>query len=153
MATTNKPEPVKATALAPGAYKELAGLLTEVPTGEDEDATERIIEQILGVESVDQLADAWSTADWADLVGKELVVDEVTKRPSEVGALGIFLVVKGHHVKTGEMVTLTTGATAAVAQLAKAHSLGAIPGLLVIPREVQTSTGNTVRRFDIVKPL
>jgi hypothetical protein len=53
------------------------------------------------------------------------------------GGLPFFLIVDAADLETGELVTITTGAVSVVAQLAKAHQLGQIPGWRVVPRQAE----------------
>lgn len=83
----------------------------------------------------DDLDAPWRSTGMEDLVNVPLLIQGIRKMPSDYpGGLPWFLVVDAAIIATGELVTFTTGAVSVVAQLAKAHALGAFPWR-VIPRQ------------------
>lgn len=108
-------------------------MLASVPEAGDS-GFERILEVIAQAQDVSDLDAAWRSRGMEDLAGIPLTVQGITKMPSDYqGGLPWFLVVDATVETTGEKVTVTTGAVNIVAQLVKAWSLGAIPGLRARP--------------------
>lgn len=102
-------------------------MATLVPS-EDGSGMERIIEQLLSAESWEQLSDPWESTNAEKLRGKRLRVDSLMRRPSQYrGGLGIFLIVKGVDLGTGEAIVWTTSAQAVIAQLVRAYAKGWLP--------------------------
>lgn len=89
-------------------------------------ATEDILGKILSATTWDELDRPWEASSVDDILGKQLHVTKVTRRPSTfAGGLGVFLVVHLRDAKTGEEYIKTTGSVAIVGQLARAYALGA----------------------------
>lgn len=102
-------------------------MATLVPS-EDGSGMERIIEQLLNAESWEDLSDPWESTNAEKLRGKRLRIDSLTRRPSQYpGGLGVFLVVKGVDLGTGEAIVWTTSAQAVIAQLVRAYAKGWLP--------------------------
>lgn len=102
-------------------------MATMVPS-EDGSGMERIVEQLLNAESWEQLSDPWESTNAEKLRGKRLRVDSLMRRPSTYpGGLGIFLIVKGVDLGTGEAIVWTTSSQAVIAQLVRAYARGWIP--------------------------
>lgn len=102
-------------------------MATLVPS-EDGSGMERIVEQLLSAESWEELSDPWEASNAEKLRGKRLRVDSIMRRPSQYrGGLGIFLVVKGVDLGTGEAIVWTTSSQAVIAQLVRAYAKKWIP--------------------------
>lgn len=92
---------------------------------EDGSGTENILRKILSAKTWDELDEPWETSDIDDILGKDLSVTKVTRRPSSyAGGLGVFLVVHLMDQKTGQEYVKTTGSVSVVAQFARAYALG-----------------------------
>lgn len=99
-----------------------------VVPSEDGSGMERIVAQLLSAESWEQLSDPWESTNAEQLRGKRLRIDSVMRRPSQYkGGLGIFLVVKGVNLGTGEAIVWTSSSAAIIAQLVRAYAKGWIP--------------------------
>lgn len=102
-------------------------MATLIPS-EDGSGMERIIEQLLNAESWEDLSDPWESTNAEKLRGKRLRIDSLTRRPSQYpGGLGVFLVVKGVDLGTGEAIVWTTSAQAVIAQLVRAYAKKWLP--------------------------
>ncbi len=145
-AVTQRPtgvvEPVRTTtdvAISPDTVAMFAQMAMAVPDAEGS-GSERILLAILGAKSWDELDDPWDSTKTDTLIGHNLVVREILRRPSSFAdGLGIFLVVKGTDLDEDEDVTFTTGSISVVAQLVKAYLLGAFP-LYVVLRQSERPT-------------
>jgi hypothetical protein len=94
----------------------------------DDNAMENILEQILGASSWEELADPWDTDNAEKLVGKTIRIDRVTRHPSDFsGGIGVFLVMHGVEMRTGEKIAAPVGSLAVMAQLVRAHTAGWLP--------------------------
>jgi hypothetical protein len=114
--------------LKSSATRELfASMAGMVPTSGD-DGAELIVLAILGAKSFDELDAPWNSAKSEELVGVEVAIGEITRHESTYAdGLGIFLVVRGKRIDTGEDVAYSTGSVSVVAQLVRAYALGAFP--------------------------
>lgn len=93
--------------------------------------TEDILRKILSAKTWDQLDEPWETSDVDDILGKQLRVTKVQRRPSTFkGGLGVFLVLHLTDAKTGKEYVKTTGSVSVVAQIARAYALG-VTSLLI----------------------
>jgi hypothetical protein len=104
------------------------------------DGIEGILEQIAAAQDATGLDDPWRAGGLAKYLDKPLVIQSISKMPSDFGSgLSYFLVVDGAERATGEKVTVTTGSLSVVAQLLKAWQLDLFP-VLVIPRASKRPT-------------
>lgn len=100
------------------------------------DGAESILLQILQTNDPDALDAPWRADGLREYLDQPIRIDGLRRMGSEfAGGLPFFLIVDAADVSTGERITVTTGAVSVVAQLAKAFSLGLIPGWRVIPRQ------------------
>jgi hypothetical protein len=107
--------------------RSFAEMAAAIPT-DDGDPTARILGQVLSAGSVEALNDPWETEDTAKLLGRVITVSSLKRQESTLeGGLGMYLVVTAVDTNTGETLTFTTGSVSVVAQLVKAHALGALP--------------------------
>ena len=92
------------------------------------DGAEGIITALLAAATIEDLNAPWEASSGRDLAGKRLRIESVTRRASqyEDGA-GVFLVVTGTDLGTGEKTVFTTSALSVVIQLARAWQLGLFP--------------------------
>lgn len=105
-----------------------AQMAAGIPEADDSEAYENIVLQLLQAADVDALNAPWDTDAAEKLNGHQVKIEELTRRPSDyAGGLGMYLVCKGVDQGTGEKVTVTTGAVAVVAQLARAYFVGGLP--------------------------
>lgn len=106
-------------------------LAVRIPESDDSQAYEDIVSQILGATGVDGLNAPWDTNKAATLNGHRLRIESMTRRPSDyTEGLGVYLVVKGTDMGTGERFTLTIGSVAVLAQLAQIHALNGLPAIV-----------------------
>jgi hypothetical protein len=113
--------------ISPEMARRFAEMAMTIPD-DDAGGMDRIIEQIIGARSWEDLNAPWESTDAEKLVGHILKVDKLTRRPSDFrSGLGIFLVVRSVDVRTHEEIVWTTGSIAIVAQLVQAYLMGAIP--------------------------
>lgn len=76
----------------------------------------------------------WRSEGIKEFANARLRVLGIRKMPSDFeGGLAWFLIIDAAIVATGEVIAVTTGALSVVAQLVKAHQLGAFP-CIVTPR-------------------
>lgn len=109
------------------AVLEFAKLAAMLPT-QDGDGGESIIASILAATTVQELDNAWQDAGFEKILNKPIEISEMYAKPSDfTDGLGVFLLVKGNDLTTGEEFTWTTGALATVAQLVKAYAAGWLP--------------------------
>jgi hypothetical protein len=95
---------------------------------EDEDASARILEQVLLAQSWEDLSNPWQSSDMKALKGKTLRLDAPKRLPSTFeGGLGIFLVVPYTDTDTGDKGVLTTSSWSVVGQLVRAWTLKSFP--------------------------
>lgn len=108
-----------------------ASMAVNIPEADDSDAYESIVTQLLSADGVDALNAPWEANKADQLAGKRIKVEQITRRPSDYKeGLGIYLVIKGTDLATGEAVTVTLGSVSVVAQLARIHHLGALPAIV-----------------------
>ena len=129
-----------------------AAMAAGIPEADDSEAYESIVSQLLGAAGVDDLNAPWETEAADRLAGHQLVVQELTRRPSDyAGGLGMYLVAKGADQANGERFTWTTGSIAIVAQLARAYFLGGLPMIVqVIVGDPSPRTGRKPQHLRIV---
>jgi hypothetical protein len=146
MTTATDPTPAApVTALAPVPVSDAAlavwdSMLDQVPETPDDDANERILAQLAQASAIAQLDDPWRSEGMKAYRDVPLRVTDITRRPSDFeGPIPFFLVVKAGRLDTGELVTFTTSALGAMAQLVKAYVSGWLP-LDVIPRQAERPT-------------
>lgn len=107
-----------------------AQMVAGIPELDDEDASERIILQLLAASDVSELNAPWDSASAEDLAGKRIRIDTITRQQSDfTDGLQVYLVCKGLNLETGEKLVFTTGAISIVAQLVRAHFLGGLPAI------------------------
>lgn len=125
----------------PGLYEVFMKQLEEVPESGD-DATARIVAQILAAETPDQIDAAWNAEgmrDWVDMV---VQINSIKRMPSDFTAgLGWFLVCNVTALGSGEEFVLTTGSVSIVAQLVRLHTINALP-IQVVPRKAAKPSKN-----------
>lgn len=143
------PNPQPGTDLAPVISQELmsqfAAMAVGIPAATDEDAYESIVLQLIQADGIDALNAPWDTADLSDLAGYRLKITEIQRRDSDyAGGLGMYLVLKGINLGTGDKFVFTTGSVSIVAQLARAHFLGGFPVTCEI-QVAETPTKNGYR--------
>jgi len=102
-----------------------------IPEADDGEAYENIVMQLLNAEDLDAFNAPWDTDAAAQLAGKMLKIESMARRASDMaGGLGIYLVVKGVRLDTGEPFTWTTGGITNVASLARIHFTGKLPAIV-----------------------
>lgn len=115
----------------PETLAQFEALAVRIPESDDSQAYDDIISQILGATGVDGLNAPWDTSKAATLNGHRLRIESLTRRPSDhAEGLGIYLVIKGTDMGTGELFTLTIGSVAVLAQLAQIHALNGLPAIV-----------------------
>lgn len=143
--TGDVPVPIRPEVVA--AYE---AMIVSVPDAGG-DGFDGILAQIAEAADLAALDAPWRSGGleaWADV---PLAILGIRKLPSDFpGGLPWFLVVDAATVDDGEKVTFTTGSVGVVAQLVKAHQLGAFP-LVVTPRQSArpTSSGYYPQHLEI----
>lgn len=108
-----------------------AQMAVAIPEADDSEAYESIVLQLLAADGVDTLNAPWQSGKTESLAGHRLKVESMTRRPSDFGeGLGIYLVIKGTDMNTGERFSLTIGSVSVLAQLARIHHLNALPAIV-----------------------
>lgn len=98
---------------------------------DDGSGAEDILRKLLTAKTWDQLNQPWESSEIDDILGKQLRITKVTRRPSTMaGGLGIFLVVHLRDAKTGQEYVKTTSSVSVVGQLAWLYSQGATAMLI-----------------------
>jgi hypothetical protein len=116
-----------------------------IPEADDGEAYENIVLQLLNADGVDDFNAPWDSEAAASLAGYRLKIESMARRTSDfAGGLGLYIVVKGVKLETGEPFVWTTGGVANVASLARIHFQGQLPAIaeLVI---ADTPTANGFR--------
>lgn len=125
----------------PGLREAFLVMLEAVPEP-DEDASARIVGSILEADQVEDLDKPWDSDGMRDLCDRQVLVRAITKRPSDFqGGLGVYLGCECTLPDDGTNLFVTCGSVSSVAQLVRAHTLEALP-LLVIPRMAKKATKN-----------
>lgn len=115
--------------------------LEAVPTS-GEDGLLAILEQIIAVEDPNMLDAAWNTAGFGDWLGWALTLSNPRKAASKLaGGLPWFLIVDAVVKDTRQRLTLTTSATAIMAQILLANAKGFLP-MDFVPLEKDEPTEN-----------
>lgn len=108
-----------------------ASMAVGIPEADDGEAYENIVLQLLNAEDLDAFNAPWDTEAAATLAGKRLKIDSMARRASDfAGGLGIYIVLKGVVLDTGEPFVFTTGGIANVASLARIHFTGKLPAIV-----------------------
>lgn len=142
-ATTETPGTDLEPVISAGLMQQFESMALRIPESDDSQAYEDIVAQLLNANGVDGLNAPWDTSKAAKLNGHRLKIESMTRRPSDYGqGLGIYLVVKGTDLGTGERFTLTIGSVAVVAQLARMHAMDALPAVVeLVVADKLTSNG------------
>lgn len=110
------------------------GMIADIPEAGG-DGLSNILEAIATASELRDLDEPWRSSGLEKYINERIRITGLRRMPSSFqGGLPFFLVVDAGVVKTGELVTITTGSVSVVAQLAKAHQLGRIP-FDCIPRQ------------------
>lgn len=145
--TPNLPVPITEQALA-----QYSGMLDLVPES-GADAWDAILGAIAGAQSIEDLDAPWQADGLADMADRRLTVLSIKKAPSEYqGGWDWYLIVDAIDYDTGEKVVTTTGSTSVVAQLIRAHALGAFPLEVVVRKAVKpTKNGFYPMHLQIIR--
>lgn len=121
--------------LPPAVVETFKRLMADIPESDPEDATTRIVAQILAAETPEELEAPWNGEGLRELAGRLVRITEVHRLPSDlVSGVGWYLGCQAVLLETGESKFVTTGSLSILAQLGKAHQAGWFP-LDVVPRE------------------
>ena len=114
-----------------------------IPEADDGEAYENIVLQLLSADGLDEFNAPWDTDAASSLAGKRLKVESMARRASDfAGGLGIYIVLKGVVLDTGEPFVFTTGGVANVASLARIHFTGKLPAIVeLVIADTPTSKG------------
>jgi hypothetical protein len=116
-----------------GSMESMVLMVDELPEPDD-DATERILAQLLRAKSTADLNKPWEAAGIQGYLDVPLRVLKVTRAPSDFeDGIGVYVVIHAVNVRTNEPVIATTGSVSILAQLIMAHRNGWLPAT-VIPR-------------------
>ena len=129
-----------------------AQMAVGIPEADDGDAYENIVLQLLNAEDLDAFNAPWDSAAAEHLAGKRLRIEELARRASDyAGGLGIYIVVKGVILDTGETFVWATGGIANVASLARIHFTGKLPAIAeLVIADTPTSNGNRPQHLRIL---
>ena len=143
--TTESTEPgtevVKA--VSDGTMALFAQMAVSIPESNDDEAYESIVLHLLSADGLDALNAPWDTDKAGKFTGHRLRIEGMTRRPSDYeGGLGMYIVIKGTDMGTGEKFVLTIGSVSVVAQLARIHHLNALPAVVeLVIADKPTSKG------------
>lgn len=114
-----------------------------IPEADDGEAYENIVLQLLNADDIDAFNAPWDTDAAASLAGQQLRIESMSRRQSDfAGGLGLYMVVKGVKLKTGERFVFTTGGIANVATLARIHYTGRLPAVVeLVIADTPTANG------------
>lgn len=120
-----------------------ASMAVGIPEADDGEAYENIVLQLLNADNLDAFNAPWDTTAAATLAGKRLKVESMARRASDyAGGLGIYIVLKGIILDTGEPFVFTTGGIANVASLARIHFTGKLPAIVeLVIADTPTASG------------
>ena len=120
-----------------------AQMAVGIPESNDDEAYESIVLQLLSADGLDALNAPWDTDKAGKFTGHRLRIEGMTRRPSDYdGGLGLYIVIKGTDLGTGEKFVLTIGSVSVVAQLARIHHLNALPAIVeLVIADKPTSKG------------
>lgn len=128
--------------MAPALIETFAGLMRNIPEAAPDEATERIVAQILEAESPEDLEEPWNGQGLTSLIGRVLQVQDVKRLPSEFkSGPGWYLGLDCVLVETGETRFVTTGSISVLAQIGRAYQKGWLP-LQVIARVPERPSKN-----------
>lgn len=120
-----------------------AQMAVGIPEADDGEAYENIVLQLLNADNVDDFNAPWDTAAAAQMAGKRLRIESMARRASDfAGGLGMYMVLKGVILDTGESFVLTTGGVANVATCARIHFTGKLPAIVeLVIADTPTANG------------
>lgn len=120
-----------------------ASMAVSIPEADTGEAYEQIVTHLLNAGDIDAFNAPWDTDAASELAGKHLKIESMSRRASDfAGGLGIYVIVKGVILDTGERFTFTTGGIANVATLARIHHLGGLPAIAeLVIADTPTSNG------------
>lgn len=128
-----------------------AQMAVGIPEADDGEAYENIVLQLLTADDVDAFNAPWDTEAAAALAGKRLKIETMARRASDyAGGMGIYIVLKGVILDTGESFVFTTGGIANVATLARIHFTGKLPAVAeLVIADTPTANGNRPQHLKI----
>lgn len=104
---------------------QFAEMAVAIPA-EIDGGTEQILRKVLSAKTWQEIDEPWRTTSVDDILGKDLRVLKVTRRPSTFGGgLGVFLIIKLLDQRTGKEYVKTTGSLAVVGEFAALYFMGA----------------------------
>lgn len=128
--TTPKQDPGTevATIVSPDTMALFAQMAVGIPETAGEDAYDNILTQLFTATNANELNAPWDTHKAEQLEGHRLRVETVKRSESDFQeGLGMYLVLQGLDLTSGEKFTLTIGSVAVVAQVAKIHYMQGFP--------------------------
>lgn len=131
--------------------RQFAQMAMAIPDA-DGSGSERIVLAILNATNWDDLDAPWDKEPKDELVGKEMWIHTLMRRPSSFAdGLGIFLVVRAKLVDEQREIVFSTSSVSVVAQLAKAFLLGALPICAVLRKSDRpTERGYWPQHLEII---
>jgi hypothetical protein len=150
-AVDRKTEPAGEVMISEETRRQFASMAMAIPDA-DGSGSERIVLAILGAQSWDELDAPWDKEPKDELVGKEMWIHSLMRRPSSFAdGLGIFLVVRAKLVDEAREIVFSTSSVSVVAQLAKAYMLGALPICAVLRKSDRpTERGYWPQHLEII---
>jgi hypothetical protein len=129
--TTDQPGTDLVPVVSQATMALFAQMAVGIPEADDGEAYENIVLQLLSADNPDDFNAPWDTAAAEQLAGKRLKIESMSRRASDfAGGLGVYIVIKGINLDTGESVVFTTGGIANVASLARIHFTGKLPAIV-----------------------
>lgn len=130
--------------VSPSTLALFSNMAVGIPEADDSEAYEDIVAQILNADGIDDLNAPWETGKAEQLAGHSLKIESMARRASDYqGGLGIYIVVKGTDLNTGEKFTLTIGSVSVLATLAWLHYTNALPAIAeLVIADRPTAKGN-----------
>ena len=141
--TTDQPGTDVAPVVSQATMALFSQMAVGIPEADDGEAYENIVLQLLNADGVDDFNAPWDTEAAANLAGKRLKIESMARRASDfAGGLGIYIVLKGVVLDTGEAFVFTTGGIANVASLARIHFTGKLPAIVeLVIADTPTANG------------
>jgi hypothetical protein len=116
-----------------GAVEALVLLASDLPEAED-DATDRIVQQILAADSPEDVNAIWEATGIERWLDVPLLITSLHRAPSDFeDGIGVYVVIKAQTTGDRRDVVITTGSVNVIAQLIKAHTSDWFP-LVATPR-------------------
>lgn len=126
--TKDTPGTEVATIISQEVMQQFAQMAAGIPETAAEDAYDSILSQIFAATNAHELNAPWDTHKAEQLEGHRLRIETLKRSESDfTEGLGMYLVIQGTDLTSGERFTLTIGSIAVLAQMAKIYYMGGLP--------------------------